>query len=120
MAKMTSNVKVATPVSVTDPKNADDYLSRGWGHYSKKEYFRAESDFRKALEYTPDNPDYLYSLALTLQASGRSVDAIQAFEKTIQNLSQVTEEERVRSLMLTRLAKGHINRIKTGDWKLDA
>jgi Flp pilus assembly protein TadD len=120
MAKPKANVKTDGPTPITDPKSAEDFTARGWHHYMKKEFFRAESDFRKALDLTPDHPDYLYGLALALQASGRSVDAIQVFEETIQALQKRPEEEAVRSHMLTRLARGHINHIKTGDWKLDA
>lgn len=120
MAKVSSKEKTASPAPITDPKTAEDFLSRGWNHYSKKEFFRAESDFRQALELSPDNVENLYGLALSLQASGRSVDAVQTFEQTILILEQAPDTERVRANMLARLSRGHINRIKTGDWNLNA
>jgi tetratricopeptide (TPR) repeat protein len=118
MAKKTPK-KITAPPIPSEPKTGDDFAQRGWSHYSKKEFFRAESDFRKALEFTPDHPDYLYGLALTLQASGRSQEAVQVFEKLVELLENPTEENKVRYLMLTRLACGHVNRIKTGDWKME-
>lgn len=120
MAKPKAKVKTDEPAPIADPKSAEDFMNRGWNHYMKKEFFRAEFDFRTALKLAPGHPDYLYGLALTLQASGRSVDAIEVFEETIQALQQRPADEAVRSHMLTRLARGHINHIKTGDWKLDA
>jgi tetratricopeptide (TPR) repeat protein len=104
---------------VENPTNAAEFAERGWSHYSKKEFFRAEADFRKSLEISPNQPDYLYALGMTLQASGRPQDAVQSFERVIQLIDNPSEENRVRFYMLTRLAKGHINRIKTGEWRLD-
>ena len=94
-------------------------MQREWSHYSKKEYFRAEADFRKGLELSPGQPDYQYALAMSLQASGRSQESIKAFEESIQMMQNASEENHVRYLMLTRLARGHISRIKTGEWKID-
>jgi tetratricopeptide (TPR) repeat protein len=119
MPKKLSSAKPGPLPPASDPITADDFAARGWTHYSKKECFRAEADFRKALEITPDQPDHLYGLALSLQASGRPVEAVQAFENLLQILEKPSEFDRVRYLMTTRLVKGHINRIKTGDWKLD-
>jgi tetratricopeptide (TPR) repeat protein len=106
------------PQMLSEPQTAEDFTQRGWNHYTKKEYFRAETDFYKALELSPDNPDILYPLALTLQTSGRPKEAADMFEKVIQLYSEPAEENRVRALMVTRLAKGHINRIKTGEWHI--
>lgn len=118
MNKIKGKTKILPQPPITDPKTGDDFLARGWSHYSKNEFFRAESDFRKALEDTPDHPDYLYGLALALQASGRSVDAVQTFEKVIQVLTKESEGYGARAIMLSRLARAHINRIKTGGWNM--
>lgn len=109
------------PGSTPLPETADALVESGWRHYSKKEYYRAEADFQKALEVTPDHPDTLYALGMTQQASGRSPDAIETFEKVIRILEQADEGQKidpVRAHMMARLARGHINRIKTGDWQL--
>jgi tetratricopeptide (TPR) repeat protein len=115
------NLTKSTPEAPApiDPKTADEFTQRGWDHYTKKEFFRAENDFFKALELSPQNPDILYALGMTLQASGRSQDAIAQFEKLIILLQEPAEEDQVRARMLVRLARGHINRIKTGDWHLE-
>jgi tetratricopeptide (TPR) repeat protein len=119
MAKETSEQKPTEPAELSNKATAEDYVESGWQHYSKKEYFRAEANFQKALEITPNNADTMYALAMTMHASGRAPEAIQAFEKVLRMLEKTKETDPVRALMLARLSNGHINRIKTGDWKLD-
>jgi tetratricopeptide (TPR) repeat protein len=119
MIKKIGGAKTSETAPIIDPQSAADYTQRGWDHYTKKEYFRAESDFLKALELSPDHYDAQYALALTHQASGRAPEAIAGFEKIIALLKDVDEQDHVRALMLTRLARGHINRIKTGQWHLE-
>jgi tetratricopeptide (TPR) repeat protein len=99
-------------------QSVEEYFRSGWSHYSKKEYYRAEADFQKALAAAPGNVDVLYGLGMALQASGRQPEAISTFESVIQLLSMPAPEDKVRAFMLARLARGHVNRIKTGDWKL--
>jgi tetratricopeptide (TPR) repeat protein len=115
----------ANEPNISDPDmsvsslTAEQLFESGWVHYSKKEFYRAEADFRKSLEITPGNADAMYALGMTVSASGRYEDAVAIFEKAIELLQQVKEEDWVRANMLTRLARGHINRIKTGDWHLE-
>ncbi len=119
MAKEVGEEKAIEPTDPSVPRSADELVESGWSHYSKKEYYRAEADFQKSLEMTPNNADTMYALAMTQQASGRPQDAIHTFEKVIQLLEGLKDKDPVRALMLTRLSHGHINRMKTGDWKLD-
>lgn len=108
--------------TVGDSASQDEigFVQSGWNHYVKQEYYRAEDDFKKALVISPDNVDTLYALGMTLQASDRQPEAIQTFEQVIRLLEEPDEENFVRAHMLTRLAHGHINRMKSGDWKLEA
>jgi Flp pilus assembly protein TadD len=118
MAKKPSSTSSGQPAAIIDPVTAEDFFSRGWTHYSKKEFFRAESDFRKSLELSPNNVEATFALAQSLQASGRPVDATAEYETLLALLANPPEANRVRYYMLARLAKGHINLIKSGDWKL--
>ncbi len=120
MAETDKNEPNSKESYLAEPKDGEGYYERGWEYYAKKEYDLAEADYRKALEFSPDNPDIYYALGLTLQASGRQQEAIQAFEKVLELLKnlEVKPELRDRALMLTRLSHGHINRMKTGDWNL--
>lgn len=99
-----------------DPKSADDFNQHGWSQYSKKDFSSAEANFRKALSFFPENPEYLYGLAMSLSAAGRQQEAVAAFEQVIQGLENPPDELKVRFHMLARFARGHINRIRTGDW----
>jgi tetratricopeptide (TPR) repeat protein len=105
--------------AITDPVTPEDFFARGWTHYSKKEFFRAESDFRKALELAPNHIDALFALGQSLQASGRPADAVAEYDKLLALLANPSDANHVRYLMLARLTKGHINLIKTGDWKIN-
>ena len=120
MAKQTSEEKAIEPTEPSVSRPADALIESGWSHYSKKEYFRAEDDFKKALDIDPDNTDIMYALAMSQQASGRLKEAIGTFEDVIKLLEVNKIDDPVRFLMLTRLANGHINRMKTGDWKIEA
>lgn len=118
MAKKPSNPSSAPVAEISNPVTAEDFFARGWTHYSKKEFFRAESDFRKTLDLAPNLPDGIYALAQTLQASGRATEAVEAYENLLRIIANPAEADQVRHHMLARLAKGHINFIKSGDWKL--
>jgi tetratricopeptide (TPR) repeat protein len=118
--KLAGAKKNSETVPFVDPKSAEEFTQRGWDHYTKKEYFRAETDFRKALDIKPEHYDASYALAMTLDASGRQQEAIAEFEKVIDLLKEPGDEDIVRAHMLVRLARGHISRIKTGEWNLGA
>ena len=100
-----------------NPQSAQDFTSRGWLYYTRQEYKQAQTDFRRALELKPEDPDILYALGMSLAAGGDLVEAQQVFEKTLTALDAISD--RVRAHMLHRLASGHINRIRTGDWNLE-
>jgi tetratricopeptide (TPR) repeat protein len=95
-----------------------EYFESGWSHYASKDFDRSQANFLKALEIQPDYVDALYGLGMVYQASGRQQEAIAAFEKVIALLQNSPEVESVRARMLTRFARGHINRITTGDWQM--
>lgn len=118
MANNRANSTPVEPIAGAEPQTGEDYVERGWRHYSKKEFYRAEADFRKALDMNADTIDTLYALGMTLQASGRPPEAVQTFEKVIELLKDAPPTDNARALMLTRLSHGHINRMKTGDWNL--
>lgn len=119
MAKQNNDMKANVAEAVANPQTAKDYIESGWSHYSKKEFYRAESDFQKALDLEPGNADTEYALGMTLMASSRQQDAVQAFQKVLSMLQNNPTEDLARASMLSRLAQGHINRIQTGDWGIN-
>lgn len=118
MASEDGKVITGDPTGSGALQTAEDFFQSGWRHYSSKEFFRAEADFQKAIELSPDYLDSFYGLGMTYQASNRQPEAIKAFEKVINMLAGNAEVENVRAHMLSRLARGHINLMKTGDWNL--
>lgn len=116
------NQKTFALVTETDtrPKTSSEFIRRGWRHYSNKEYYLAENDFRKALDLTPDDPDTLYALAMTLFNSGRKQESIPVYRKVIETLrSDPDQEKDNRETMLIRMANGHIHFIETGQWRME-
>ena len=120
MAIKKSSAPIETQSPIENPQTAEEFAERGWFNYSKKSYEKAETDFRRSLDQSPDNADVMYALGLNLAAAGKSQEAISTFEDVIEFLDdRITDETRVRYYMLIRLSRGHINRIKTGEWRLD-
>jgi tetratricopeptide (TPR) repeat protein len=102
----------------SNPNSAEAYSNLGWGYYGQKKYEDAIQAFRKALALDRNLTDAHYGLALTLKESGAAQDAVVEFEAVVKLAPQ--DANTVRGQMLSRLARGHINRIKSGDWGLDA
>jgi tetratricopeptide (TPR) repeat protein len=101
-------------------KTFDDYIREGWMlHSSKKDDDAAEENFRQAITLNPKSVDAYYGLGLVLKAQDRRQDAIIAFQQVVDFLDASTVEDRSRSQMLHRLAIGHMNYLKTGDWNLE-
>ncbi len=116
MAKPGTQSVAPTPETM-NPTTPADFLKRGWLYYARGDYKAAEEDFRRALEPNPEDPEALYALGLNLVAAGRAQDAVSVFEKAFQAAGTI--EDHVRASMIQRLIKGHINRIRTGNWNLD-
>jgi tetratricopeptide (TPR) repeat protein len=113
--------KKSAAQAVIDPTNFNaitpqEYLHRGWLFYSRQNYAKSEDDFRRAVALNPDDPDTLYALGMLLSASGRSQEAVAAFENALKSIDKVSNHN--RATMLRRLLNAHISRIKTGDWHL--
>lgn len=98
---MTAATRVYTPT---------ESVKTGWNLYNDKKYPEAIQSFEKALEEDPQDSDALYGLALALKASGQTKKAIETFEKTIKVMETI--DDRVRALMLERLARGQIAQLK--------
>lgn len=117
MAKKKPGEKpVAVDPSSITAHTTQEYANRGWLFYTQKNYPKAVDDFMAAKKQSPDNPDVLYALGLALAAGGQSQAALVAFEDCLSVLESI--EDLSRKMMLRKLTKGHINRIKTGDWSL--
>ncbi len=101
----------------SNPTSAEAYSNLGWGYYGQKKYDDAAKAFRQSLTLDRNLTDAHYGLGLTLKESGATQDAVPEFETVVKLAPE--DANAVRGQMLARLARGHINRIKSGDWGLD-
>lgn len=115
MAPKLVKEKPIDPTTVS-ANSAQEYAARGWIFYGRAQFDRAEADFRKSLELEPVNVDVLFALGLTLNATSRSAEAMDVFNQALSAASNMTDP--VRKVMVSRLLRGHISHIKTGDWSL--
>ena len=97
----------------------DDLISKGWTSYSKGDLDVAEESFRKAISLNPRSVEAFYSLGIVIKSQDRKKESISAFQHVIKLIGEKALDDRMRSAMLRRLALGHVNFAKTGDWNLE-
>ena len=102
----------------SNPNSAEAYSNLGWGYYGQRKFDEAMTAFRQALALDRNYTDGHYGLGLTLKEAGKGPDAVPEFEAVVKLGPQDTNN--IRGQMLARLARGHINRINSGDWGLSA
>ena len=100
-----------------NPGSVEALCTLGWGHYGERQYDQAISVFQEALKLDAGGVDALYGLGLSLKEGGRGEEAVPAFAKVMKLAP--AKAPGARGLMLARLARGHINLIRKGDWDLD-
>ncbi len=100
-----------------NPQSPEDFLERGWLYYSLQKYELALADFDVALKNDPDNLDSWYALGLALKAMGDGQKAVEAFSR-VDSLTGYIDEHQ-KAMIISRLAHGQINQIKTGNWNLE-
>ncbi len=96
-----------------------ELLRQGWNEYGSGHFEDAEKSFRKILDQTADSIEAYYGLGLALKAQDRREETIRAFQKVVDLLEKDQSVDRVRKTMLRRLALGHINILRQGDWNLE-
>ena len=94
-------------------------MQRGWAYHSRGEQDKAEADFRRAVSYSPESVDANYAMGLVMKSQGKTQEAIELFEKTMDLILQGKIEHHSKSEMMRRLTLAHINELKTGDWNLE-
>ena len=110
---------IIDPSVMRNLTTADEFLKRGMAYYARKQYENAEKDLRTAISLNEELIDAYYSLGIVLKAAFQEDEAVQAFEKVLDLLNSGLVKNSDQLAMLRRLAKGHINEIKTGDWNLE-
>ena len=100
-----------------NPTSVEAQSNLGWGYYGQKQFDEAVQAFNAALALDNSYIDAHYGLGLTLKENKQGPAAIPEFETVIKLTSQIENSE--RAMMLARLARGHINQIKSGNWHLE-
>lgn len=98
------------------PDSAEAHARLAWAYYGKGQHAEAIRAAERALSLDADNLEAHYALGLIHKATGAKLQAIAEFEKAAALAAGI--EDKVRSQMLQRLIRGHINEINTGDWNL--
>jgi lipoprotein NlpI len=107
------------PETMRDLNTAEEYFNRGMAYYARKQFDQAEKDLSTAVTMNGELVDAFYVLGMVCKSTVKYEDAIRAFETVLELLSKGVVKNPNRVAMLRRLAKGHINEIKTGDWNLE-
>ncbi len=107
------------PTELPEPNDYESFMRRGWAHHAKGEQERAESDFRRAVSYSPESIDANFALGLNLKSQGRKEEAVEVFNKTMQLIEDGKAESDSKTEMMRRLTLGHINELTIGDWNLE-
>jgi tetratricopeptide (TPR) repeat protein len=108
------------PAAMEQPADPAAYLRRGYAFYGIGQYEKANEDLRQAFDLDSTSVDGVYGLGMSLKALGKKEEAVVAFTKAIELIDREIISDKSRARILRRLALGHINEIKTGDWNLEA
>jgi len=66
---------------MTDWLDAEAHADRASEMYERGRWAEAEQELRHALSLNPDQPEWHYNLALTLEAAGRDLEALGSYER---------------------------------------
>lgn len=107
------------PNESKEPTDYDGFMQRGWAFHARGNQVKAESDFRRALSYSPESVDANYAMGLVMKSQGNNEEAVEQFNKAMELIKQGKIERPSQSEMMRRLTLGHINELTTGDWNLE-
>ena len=107
------------PNESKEPTDYNGFMQRGWANHARGNQNQAESDFRRALSYSPESVDANYALGLVMKSQGNKEGAVDLFNKAMELIKQGKIEGNSQSEMMRRLTLGHINELTTGDWNLE-
>lgn len=107
------------PNEFKEPTDYNGFMQRGWAYHARGSQNQAESDFRRAISYSPESVDANYALGLVMKSQGNKEGAVELFNKAMELIEQGVIEDHSQSEMMRRLTLGHINELTTGDWNLE-
>jgi tetratricopeptide (TPR) repeat protein len=99
-AKMHPNSGVADDVLELrpyDPHRAEKNIEVGDYYYKLKNYRAAESRYREALEYKPNDAEATFKLAVSEETQGKADDALESYESYLNILPEGPHAEESKS-----------------------
>jgi tetratricopeptide (TPR) repeat protein len=109
----------AAPDKFAEPTDFDGFMRRGWAFHTSGDQDRAESDFRRALSYSPESVEANFALGLVFKSQGMKDEALESLQKAMGLIEGGKIDSHARSEMMRRLTLAHINEINIGDWNLE-
>lgn len=106
---------------VSETKQNDElieYINAGWKLHTEGNDLDAEQQFNKALALDQESVEAHYGLGIVMKSQGNIEAMVTNFEIVIQLVAEIVED-RAKAEMLRRLAMGHINQVRNGDWGLE-
>ncbi len=102
-----------------EPTDYEGFMRRGWAFHAHGDQEQAESDFRRAISYSPESVDANFALGLVMKSQGNKDEAVELFNKSMKLIEQGKIDDPAKSTMMRRLTLGHVNELTTGDWNLE-
>lgn len=107
------------PLREQAARQPQDIVARrrlGWALYGAGKTDEALAAFRQARGEFPEDIDLLYGLGLSAKKAGLVDEADEAFLRVVALAEAISDPGRAE--ILERLATGHHNQVRTGDWGL--
>ncbi len=102
---------------LVNPQDAQAAIGLAWALYAAGDYEESEAAFSQAGMLDPGDVEPAYGLGMTRRQRDDKQGAIDAFEKAMRLADRL--QDRTRAQLLQRLAKGHVNFLRGGDWDLE-
>ena len=96
----------------------DKLLVEAWKLYGEGKPREAAEALERGNRESPGDIEVLYALGLSLKKSEQAESAVRAFRQVVELAAQ--RPSQVRTLMVRRLAQGHVNMLERGSWDLEA
>jgi tetratricopeptide (TPR) repeat protein len=100
-----------------NPQDGQIAIGLAWALYAAGEYEKSDVMFSQAGLLDPGDVEPPYGNGMARRQRGDKQGAIEAFEKALRLADRL--EDRTRAQLLQRLAKGHVNFLRSGDWNLE-
>lgn len=75
--------RLATQIIAGHPENSEAFYLLGYIHFQQKNYEEAEQVFRQTIRLEPNHANALNDLGITLEYVGRSAEAIEYYERSV-------------------------------------